>query len=523
VTDDQALTPPVRRGRLGAVLATVVIVLVVAAVAFAVAARWTGGGRGWARAHLAGAVAPTILICGIYLAVVFAWYAALLVFSALEQALRAHERRSEDFQTLAGSRFTIPVSIIAAVYNERPVVVSSVASLLDQEYPEFEVITVDDGSTDGTFEELRDAFELEPEAMYPRLRYDTRAVAGTYRSRTDPRLLVVRKLNGGKADALNCGLNYARFRYVLGVDGDTIYRRAALLHGMRLAIRDPARVIGVTSHIAISFEPERSLEEVDGYRRVDASLLCNFQHLDYLRSFLNNRLGWTRLGFMLCSVGAFHIWRRDVLEEVGGFSRRFTCEDIELTFRIHERFRREGREYAIVALPDTVATTEGPNSIRALIKQRARWQRVIAETVWHYRRMLFNPRYGSVGLLGLPFYLVTEMLAPVFEVLAILATLVGIWSGALNWVDLALVVAVLSVAAAVLSAMAVLMEDRTTRSYRIRDLLRLQLIAPLDLVLYRPLHAWARVRGTIDFLRGRRDWDKFERNRRPAARTVSSR
>jgi poly-beta-1,6-N-acetyl-D-glucosamine synthase len=148
---------------------------------------------------------------------------------------------------------------------------------------------------------------------------------------------------------------------------------------------------------------------------------------------------------------------------------------------------------------------------------------VIAETVWHYRRMLFNPRYGSVGLLGLPFYLVTEMLAPVFEVLAILATLVGIWSGALNWVDLALVVAVLSVAAAVLSAMAVLMEDRTTRSYRIRDLLRLQLIAPLDLVLYRPLHAWARVRGTIDFLRGRRDWDKFERNRRPAARTVSSR
>jgi cellulose synthase/poly-beta-1,6-N-acetylglucosamine synthase-like glycosyltransferase len=340
---------------------------------------------------------------------------------------------------------------------------------------------------------------------------------GTYRSRSDPRLLVVRKANGGKADALNCGLNYARYRYVLGVDGDTIYRADALLRGMRLAVQDPARVVGITSHVAISFEPERSLAERDGRRTVDRSMFSNFQHLDYLRSFLNNRLGWTRLGFMLCSVGAFHIWRRDVLEEVGGFSRDFTCEDIELTFRIHERFRREGRPYAIVALPDTVATTEGPDTMRALVKQRARWHRVITETVWHYRGMFLNPRYGAVGLIGLPFYVMTEVLAPVFEVLAILATLVGIWSASLAWGQLALVLAVLSAATAVLSSTAVLLEDRTSRSYRLRDLVRLQLVAPLDLFLYRPLHIWARARGTVDFLRGRRDWDKFERNRRVSA------
>lgn len=135
-----------------------------------------------------------------------------------------------------------------------------------------------------------------------------------------------------------------------------------------------------------------------------------YQHLDYLRAFFNNRLAWSRLGFMLCSVGAFQIWRGDVLEEVGGYSRRFTCEDIELTFRLHEKFLREGRDYEIHCLPDNVGTTEGPDTVRKLVSQRERWQRVINETVWHFRGMWFRPKYKSVGLLGAPFYLLTEVL-----------------------------------------------------------------------------------------------------------------
>ena len=462
-----------------------------------------------------------VVVCFGYLAAVYGSYAVLLVFSALERSLRARDRSAEDFRTLAESAFTRPVGVVVAVYNEEPVVVASVRSCLDQQYPQHEVIVVDDGSTDGTLDALAEAFELRPEAVYPRVVFRTMPVLGTYRSRRDPRLLVVRKRNGGKADALNCGINHVRFPYVLGVDGDTVYRRDALLKGMRLIVRDPARVVGVTSHVAISLEPERSLDEVDGSRRVDTNLISNFQHLDYLRSFMNNRLAWSRLGFMLCAVGAFHIWRRDVLEEVGGFSREFTCEDIELTFRIHERFRREGRDYEILSLPDTIATTEGPGTIRALVKQRERWQRVISETVWHYRRMFINPRYGTVGLLGVPFYLVTEVLAPLFEVAAIATTLVAALLGVLDWLDFALALVAMSGVTAALSATAVMLEDRTSRAYRLRDLVRLQVVSALDLLLYRPILMWARLRGTFDFLRGRRDWDKFERNHRTAAVAAS--
>src|SRR5262249_30498831 len=162
------------------------------------------------------------------------------------------------------------------------------------------------------------------------------------------------------------------------------------------------RVIGVTSALSSARQPERALEAPAGRRRIDWRPIDAFQHLDFVRAFFNNRIAWSRHGFMLCSPGAFQIWRRDVLEEVGGYSLEFTCEDIEVTFRIHELFLRTGRDYEILCLTDNVATTESPDTVRKLISQRERWQRVTDETVWHYRKMWFNPAYRTVGLLGTP-------------------------------------------------------------------------------------------------------------------------
>ncbi len=476
--------------------------------------------NGWARdtvgPDLAGWLPGVVLACVVYLALLYAVYAVLIVFGGMEGALRWRQHRSEDFDTLERSRFTIPVSVIVAAYNEQAVIVTSIESLLRQSYPEYEVIVVDDGSTDAMFETLREAFELDAENVFFRRQFETKALGGVYRSRRDPRLIVVRKANGGKADALNCGLNFSRYRYILGADGDTVFEPDALLNGMRLAMRDPEHVVAVTSYIAISLAPERQQDFPLGRRVVDRSLLSNFQHLDYLRSFMNNRLAWTRLGFMLCTVGAFHIWRRDVLEEVGGFSADFTCEDIEMTFRVHELSAREDRGWRIVALADAVATTEGPGTFRTLIKQRARWQRVILETVWHYRRMFCNPRYGIVGIVGVPFYVLTEVLAPVFEVLAVVVIALAVWLGLLDVTQFILGLAIMSTVTGIFSNSAILIDDHTGRSHRISSLVRLMLVAPFDLFLYRPILIWARVRGTWDFMRGRRDWDKFERNPRPA-------
>ncbi len=219
---------------------------------------------------------------------------------------------------------------------------------------------------------------------------------------------------------------------------------------------------------------------------------------------------------MLCAVGAFQIWRRDVLEEVNGFSTEFTCEDIELTFRIHEKFRREGRDYRILSLAETVGVTEGPDRPSRLIAQRERWQRVIMETVFHYRKMLFNPRYGTVGLVGIPFFLVSEVVAPVFELLALLGIVGGFATGAFPLTSALLMLAAISFANGIFATAAVLLEDRTSRAYRLRDLLWLIGLGLVELIAYRPLIVIARAKGTWRFLRRDTGWHKFERNARPA-------
>ena len=457
-----------------------------------------------------------VVACVGYLLLTNLAHAVLVAFAFVENGVRRRESASQDFDVLASSRFTIPVSVIVAAYNEETSIVATVESVLALEYPEFEVIVVDDGSTDGTLSRLQEAFALEPYESFVRRVFATEEVRAMYRSADHPELIVLDKANGGKADALNAGLNVARFRYVCGVDADTVFDREALLKGMRQVVQDPARILGVTSHLAVAENPDRVMAVPSGRRPIDPRTFMAYQHLDYLRAFFNNRLAWSRLGFMLCSVGAFQIWRRDVLEEVGGYSREFTCEDIELTFRVHERYLSAGRDYEIHSLPDNVGTTEGPDTVRKLVSQRERWQRVIAETVWHYRGMWFRPRYKSVGLVGAPFYLVTEVVAPVFELLAFVSLPLALALGVFDLGVFLVMVGAIAALTGALTASAVLLDDVQSRTYRLRDLVRLLLLAPLDIVLYRPIIVWARFKGTWRFVRRDKTWHKFERNARRA-------
>jgi cellulose synthase/poly-beta-1,6-N-acetylglucosamine synthase-like glycosyltransferase len=462
-------------------------------------------------------VTVVVLCCLAYLVLTTVLAIVFLVVGAVENAVRKLEENSTDYGTLASSRFTIPVSVIVAAYEEEAVIESSVRSLLAFDYPEFEVVVVNDGSTDGTLERLRCAFELEPYHAFVRRAFSTAEVHALYRSALHPNLVVVDKENGGKADSWNAALNVARYRYICGVDADTVFDRDALLKVMRVAVQDPARIVGVTSQITTAREPERMVALPRGQRAVGYRVLDVYQHLDFVRAFVNNRLAWSRLGFMLCAPGGFQIWRRDVLEELGGYSTAFTCEDIELTFRAHERFRREGRDYRVHSLPDSVGVTESPDTVAKLVSQRERWQRVIDETVVHYRRMWFNPRYGSVGLVGAPFYLLTEVLSPAIELVALGALAAALTLGRFDPMLFAAFLATVAFVNAALTAGAILLDDLQSRLYRKRDLARLLALAPLDLVLYRPIIAWARFKGSWRFLRRDRAWHKFARNTREAS------
>jgi cellulose synthase/poly-beta-1,6-N-acetylglucosamine synthase-like glycosyltransferase len=454
------------------------------------------------------------IACLVYLVATTLVFLSLAHMAIQENRERSRQARVEDFSIIRSSPFTIPVSVIAPAYNEAVCISASVRSLLSLDYPEHEVIVVNDGSTDETLRQLIDEFELEPCLIAHHRTLNTRSIRQAYRSRLDRRLTVIDKANGGKADALNAGVNFARFRYVCCVDADTVYYEDALLTGMRPVMPDPSVVVGVTSHVTLHSRPEDAEHDEDGKLRVDRHPLVTFQLLDYVRAFVWARAAWSRSNYMLCSVGAFAIWRRDVVLALGGFSPEFTCEDIEFTFRVHEHFRAAGVPYRVQALAEPVGVTEGPVSVSALVSQRARWQRVINETVWHYRRMLFNRRYGAVGFLGMPYYVLAEVLAPLFQALAILILPFAAFAGLLRPVECLQMLAIVAFGCAVFTGASVLLQDRYMRPYSTRDLAYLMMLAPWDLVLYRPIIFWAQCKGTVDFLLGDRRWNKFERNRR---------
>ena len=468
-----------------------------------------------APAGVVNALNVSIILMGLYTLLLGAYVLAMIGVASREGRSQRRRDRFEDYDAVFRSRYSIPVSVIAPVFNEGTLPIPAIRSLLNQSYPEFEVVVVDDGSTDGTLAALFDAFDLEPRQEFFRVSLEAKPVRVVYRSRLDPRLTVLSKDNGGKADALNCGVNVARHRYLCCVDGDTVFDPDALLKAMALIARDPARIIGAASLFGISLEPEVIGNSARRLRTTNRHLLADFQHLDLMRSFVAYRAAWSRLDCMLCVSGAFGLWRRDVILEMGGFSPAFTCEDIEMTFRIHERFLREGRPYRIISLPNMVAQTEGPRSIRALVSQRARWQRVTLETVWHYRAMIGRPRYGSVGTIGLPYYLLFECLAPPIQLCAFVSLIMAIAFGLLEWPTYLAFVGIMAFGTAIPTTFAVSLHDVGFRDYRMSDVLRMLVLGPLDLLLYRPILLYAGLRGCWEFARGEKGWNKFERNARP--------
>ena len=466
---------------------------------------------------LEGALRLCVVACGAYLVLLYGIYASLMLMGLVETRRRRRERAADDLALLAGSRFAPGVSILVPAYNESTGLADAVRSLLAVDYPEFEVIVVNDGSTDETLPKLVEALDLVPVDATSRDVLRTQPIEGYYRSASDPRLIVVDKGNGGKADALNAAFNHSRYRYVCGVDADMVFTRDALSRAMREIARDPDVIVGLTSYFENARNPVQSLQDGVRYSGPDTRPLFAFQTFDYLRAFFNNRTPWARMNFMLCAAGAFQVWRRDLVEELGGWSAEFTCEDIEFTFRVHRVLRERGRRYRIACLPDCVGVTEGPDSVRNLVSQRERWQRVILETCWANRRMWFNPRYGTVGLLGVPFYLLSEIVAPVFEVLAIGALVVGGVAGLIDWWEFALLTVLITLANSALTTGALLMLDLEARAYRASGVARLLALMPLEMVVYRPIMAWARLKGTWRFTRGDRAWHKFERNVRTEA------
>jgi cellulose synthase/poly-beta-1,6-N-acetylglucosamine synthase-like glycosyltransferase len=451
------------------------------------------------------------LVAFLYFAVLNGLYLFLTAVAWHEMGSEVRARRYLGLEDVFRSPLTPGISVIVPAFNEEAVIVESVRALLALRYPRHEVVVVNDGSTDGTLDALKAAFDLAPVRKALRDGVETAPVRRAYVSRADVRLVVLDKENGGRADALNAGVNVARHPYVCVIDADSLLEEEALLQVAKPILDDPELLAatGGTVRIANGCRVDHGrVVEV----RLPKSRLATVQVLEYLRSFLVARVGWSRLNALGIISGAFGLFHRSLIEAIGGFWTQTVGEDFELTLRLHRYLRERGEPYRIAFVPDPVCWTQAPEQVATLGRQRRRWQRGLWEGLRRQRRMLANVHYGVVGLVAMPYFAVFEFLSPVFALLGLVVTLLWWLVGGLSTLYFIAFLAVSIGLGLVLSLAAVALEELSYRRYRRRrEVLRLLGYAVLENLGYHQLHDLWRTIGYVDIARGRTAWGEQRR------------
>jgi cellulose synthase/poly-beta-1,6-N-acetylglucosamine synthase-like glycosyltransferase len=420
------------------------------------------------------------------------------------------ERRVDSAFDIHDSPFIPGVAVVLPAYNEAPVITSSVRSLLSVEYPDFEVVAVNDGSTDETLERLQASFELKRvEADFP-LEMPCEPVRGIYRA-SDADLVVIDKENGGKADALNAGVFFTDQPLFCAVDADTIIERNALVEIVRPFLRDPERMIATGGTVRVANGctiRDGIVEQV----RLSGSALVNLQTMEYVRAFLSGRIGLSMLNSLLIISGAFGLFRTSAVRAVGGYSTDTITEDMELVVRLHRHFGALEEAYRVAFVPDAVVWTEVPASRQVLGRQRSRWYRGLLESLLLHRDMIGRREHGTIGLLALPFFVLVEALGPLIEGVGYLFVPIALVLGLLNVPFFVLFVAVAVGLGTLMSWLSTFNEVYGFGRYtRPRDIARLLLYGIVENVLYRQWKAAIAWRGLVQFLRGDTSWGEMTR------------
>lgn len=428
-----------------------------------------------------------------YFLAIHAIYLMLTVLAA--KALLSNQRyREMEELPMAYSLLMPPISVLVPAYNEETTIVATVESLLQLSYGEFEVIVVNDGSKDATLSVLIEQFGLLPYPEAYRVQIPTQEIMGIYRSPRHAKLRVIDKRNGGKADSLNAGINASRYPLFCGVDADSILERDSLQKVVKPFLRHPDMVAtGGTIRAANGCDVRGGdLHRID----LPSNPWALFQVMEYLRAFLFGRLGWSSVNAMLIISGAFGLFRKQTVIDVGGYRTHTIGEDMELVVRIHHQMREQGQPYRIEFVPDPVCWTEVPEDRQTLRNQRIRWQRGLSESLNAHWGLMFSRAGGWPGWVAFPYMVLFEWLGPVVECLGYLWTAYAWWADLISWAAFAAFLLVSLGLGILLSVAGVLLEQLSFQMYpRVRQIFKLVLVAVAENLGYRQLNAWWRIVG----------------------------
>ncbi len=439
-------------------------------------------------------------------------YLTMLIVALKTSAAHQRSLKSYRLAWFKESPLAPPITIIVPAHNEEKSIRVAVRNLLELDYPQLEVIVVNDGSEDRTLEEIREEFRLRPVRAVYIPQAESAPVRGLYRSEVNASLLVIDKESGGsKADAVNAGLNAATSPYICVVDADSVLERDALLRIMLPIMADPKRVVAVGGIIRVL-----NGSEIEGGQlrrvRLPRKSIEVIQVIEYLRAFLIGREAWGQGNMLTIISGAFGVFRTDLVRAVGGYRSRSIGEDFDLVARLHRHLLEKGADYRIHFVPDPMCWTEVPSDLKSLGRQRARWQKGLLDVLWPNRDMLFRSRYGRIGCFALPYLWLFELFAPIVEIGGIVTIVLAACLGVLSR-EFFLQFLIFGYAfATVISIGSVLQEEITYKRYNDwQDVIRLVSYCFFEHFPYRQMHMIWRLQGLWQYLRGDLVWKPLKR------------
>ncbi|WBL26979.1 glycosyltransferase family 2 protein [Zunongwangia sp. HGR-M22] len=435
------------------------------------------------------------------------------VFSIIE--IRDYKRSNnyDDEISLLQASELPSVSILAPAYNEGLNIVENVRSLLTINYPSFEIVIINDGSKDDTLQRLKDEYDLEKQDYFFHYFIKSKTIKGVYKSKNTAfkNLLVIDKENGGKADALNTGINVCSYDMICCIDVDCILEHDAMLKLVKPFLNNSKKVIASGGVIRVAndcvIEDGRIIDV-----RLPSKFVARVQVIEYFRAFLMGRMAWSRVDGLLLISGAFGMFDKQLAIEAGGYNHNTVGEDMELLVRMRRMMREKKIPYKVGFVPDPLCWTEVPQSWEILKRQRNRWTRGTAETLMIHKKMIFNPKYGVLGLLSTPFWLFFEWMAPLIEFTGTIFFILLLWFGLISWNFFLTFLGVVYAFAVLFSVTALFFEEYSFQQYKKpKYIFKLIGTAFLEPLIYHPFVMWAAVRGNWDLIIGKKSWGEMTR------------
>lgn len=403
-----------------------------------------------------------------------------------------------------------PISLIVPAYNEEKNILESIKSFLKQKYSKFQIIIVNDGSKDDTSGKILSAYNFKELPVDNSKQKLSKTKIHSMFFCEEHNILLINKENGGKSDALNCGIDYSDYEYISCVDADSIIKENAFITMMtEFQNQESLIACGASIRVANGSLVKEGAVQKEG---LSEKYIEVCQDLEYTRSFLMGRVGWDLFNSTMIISGAFGVFKKEALIEINGFDPNSIGEDMDLIVRMHKHYLDKNEDYKIGFIPDPLCWTEVPNNFKSLGIQRNRWQRGLLSSILNGSRIFISPDSSFFSKFSIPYYLVTEIIAPILEVMSYLLIVLGLVIGIIDIRIVILFFVVSILFSMVLSLLAILFEESNySKKNNSEEVLKVFVGALLENFGYRQFMAYQRFKGIIDFYQKKSGWGKIDR------------